>query len=170
MNTFRCLIISLFIPFIVLAQEDLPVTQDVQIEVLTTELEKSTKPQTVQIVLTVGSGNTSSMNLYFESVISSITPVAVSRGTENLWLINADEANTNSKVLAWQYLATEKQTQVLPGDWSLPYTLTFELQISFERMRELKELDELIFTLSTEIGGKIFIASASGRGTIISLK
>ena len=33
-----------------------------------------------------------------------------------------------------------------------------------------KELDELIFTLSTEIGGKIFIASASGRGTIISLK
>ena len=170
MNKLQLFILCLIFPMILFAQEDLPVTPDVEVEVLTTELDRSTKPQTVQALITVRSADLTSLNLNFADLHSSVTPVAVTRGNENLWLINSDEANANNKVLAWQYITSEKTTQLLPGKWNTPYTLILELQVSFERMRELKKLSELTFILLAEINGTTFIASPIGRGQNITLK
>ena len=90
MNTFRCLIITLFIPFILLAQENLPVTQDVQVEVLTGELKITSKAQNMQIQIVCNSASPGQKYILdLKDVKGLLVPINAARDDEALWLINS---------------------------------------------------------------------------------
>ena len=169
MNTFRCLIITLFIPFILLAQENLPVTQDVQVEVLTGELKITSKAQNMQIQIVCNSASPGlKYILDLKDVKGLLVPINAARDDEALWLINSADANANNVVLAWDTI-DETKLQLSPGNWAIPFTLDLQIRVSFTNLIDVPNIIETQLDVTVINGGSENLAAPTGRGNQISL-
>jgi len=164
------LIIYIILPFLLIAQENLPVLQEIQYEVLTDSLNKNSKVQTLRIQINCGVSTTGQrFNLQFLGMSGLLVPVAVERDGEELWLIQSENASNNDIVLAWQTL-NSTALQLIPGEWASPYRLDLVIQVSLDNLKELENLSDTRIDLSIIRNTAEYLAVPSGRGNQIGLK
>ena len=164
------LTISIILPLLLIAQENLPVIQDIQYEVLTDSLNRNSKVQTLQIQITCDASTTGEIfNLQFRDMSGLLVPVAVERDGEELWLIQSENTSNNDIVLAWQTL-NNTVLQLLPGDWTVPYRLDLVIQVNLDNLKELENLSETRLDLTILRNTAEYLAVPTGRGNQIGLK
>ncbi len=164
------LTISIIFPFLLIAQENLPVIQDVKYEVLTDSLHRNSKIQTLQIQITCDASSTGErFNLQFRGMSGLFVPVAVERDGEEIWLIQSENASDNEIVLAWQTL-NGASLQLLPGDWTVPYRLDLVIQVSLDNLKDVENLSETRIDLTILRNNAQYLAIPTGRGNQIGLK
>lgn len=164
------LTISIILPLLLIAQENLPVIQDIQYEVLTDSLNRNSKVQTLQIQITCDASTTGEIfNLQFRDMSGLLVPVAVERDGEELWLIQSENTSNNDIVLAWQTL-NNTVLQLLPGDWTAPYRLDLVIQVNLDNLKELENLSETRLDLTILRNTAEYLAVPTGRGNQIGLK
>jgi hypothetical protein len=159
----------MFIPFILLAQEDLPVTEDVQIEVLSGELKITSKAQNMRIQIICNSASPGQKYvLDLKEVKGLLVPINAVRDDEALWLINSADANINNVVLAWDTIDDTK-LQLSPGNWATPFTLDLQIRLSFTNLIDVPNITETQLDVTVVDGGSENLAAPTGRGNQISL-
>ena len=153
-----------------MAQENIPTTSDALIEVLTASLEKNTKAQRLQVLITSNTATQGqAMRLQMTDVSAVPVLISASRGDEPLWLIQSETANENAAVLSWR-VDENNYLQISPGNWSAPYEITLEIQISLNNIKDLENIENTRLDLFLSSGDVELIASSTGRGNQISLK
>jgi hypothetical protein len=169
MNKLLVMILCIGSPLLLVAQNSRPITDDIQVEVMTTELNKSINSQNILIRLTC---NTSVQSLLsgMRNVKSSLIPVSASRGTENLWLIKSNTAHDSSQVMAWNADADNSQLALYPGNWNPPYEIELNLRASFPNLGIIQNLKQIEFVVQVRMGNTLFEATPTGAGNIITLK
>jgi len=153
-----------------IAQENLTESNDVQIEVLTSELQKTNKPQVLQVAITCDRAlpnQAFSMSLSGMEALMILT--AARLDDQALWLIKAPEANENKTVMAWN-MTDDKRLQLLPGDWTVPFRLELELQCSLTSVRSVQDSTSATIDLQIIRGASVYRAVPVGRGNLINLK
>jgi hypothetical protein len=166
----RYLSITIMILFsLSVAQENPPRTDDVQIEVLTTSLDKSSKAQILQVEITCNNSLPGQkLNLTLNAVSGIYVPVSAERNDEALWLIKSEEANDNEEILSWQTI-DNTQLQLSPGNWATPYRLDLQIQISLTNLKDMANVTTTDVELILTGSGEEQLATPTGRGNQISL-
>lgn len=169
MNKLHLFILSIILPLLLSAQENLPVTQDVQVEVLTSELQISSKAQTVRMEITCNSASPGQLlTLDLKDVKGVMLPVSAERDGDALWLIQSPDANTNDIVLAWDTV-DETMLQLSPGAWTTPYTIELQIKLSFTNLIDVPNITATQLDVIVRDGSIENLASPTGRGNQISL-
>ncbi len=169
MYKLRYSVLCLFLPLLLLAQDNLPVTQSVQVEVLTSELQKNSRAQNLHIKISCTTAQPGQKFLLDLNEINAVlVPIKASRDEDALWLVKANEANDNDIVLAWNANA-EDQLQLAPGAWTTPYEIDLQIQISFSNLIDVPNITETQLDVIVVDGSLESLASPTGRGNQISL-
>jgi hypothetical protein len=165
-----CFVLSLIVPVILLAQENLPLLPDVRYEILTDSLEKNSKAQMLRLQINCTSSQAGQKYSLELKALSGL-PVLVdaSRDGTALWLIQSPIANSNNSVLSWQML-DGGVIQFSPGTWNTPFRLDLTLQISPENIKDLQNLTDSQIGLKVLRNNTVYLATPSGRGNKIFLK
>ena len=163
-------IACLIFPFILLAQDELPVTQNIRVEVLTGELQKNSKVQKLNVNISCDVASPGQKYiLQLRGVESLLIPVQAQRDEETLWLIKSGAATDNNIVLAWDSI-NEVQLQLAPGSWPAPYSLQLEIRVSLSNLIEVPDITGTQLDVRVLDGGTESQAAPEGRGNQISLK
>lgn len=170
MNKLYLVILSLIFPLFLFSQENLPVTQDVQVEVVTSELEKNSKSQNLQVKISCNAAaQGQKLILDLKEIKGLLMPISARRDDESLWLIKSADANENNIVLAWETI-DDTRLQLAPGEWPLPYTLDLQIRVSFTNLKDVPNISGTQLDVTMLTGGSESLASPTGRGNQISLK
>ena len=164
------LFIIAFFTYQIMAQENIPVTDNVQIEVQTPSLMKYSKAQRVIVNITCNTWTTGQeMHLRLSDATGIPVPISITRNNEPLWMIQSEKASDNTVVMSWQ--VTEDNILILfPGNWSTPFDLNLEMQISLVDIINLENTENTRLDLFLVTGGSELLAETKGRGNEISLK
>ena len=154
----------------IMAQENIPVTDNVQIEVQTPSLMKNSKSQRVIVNIACNTWTTGQeMHLKLSDADGIPVPISMTRNNEPLWMIQSEKANDNTAVMSWQ--VTEDNILVLfPGNWSTPFDLSLEMQLSLVDIINLENTENTRLDLFLITNGVESLAGTQGRGNEISLK
>jgi len=165
-----CFIISLILPVVIMAQENLPLLPDVKYEILTDSLEKNSKAQTLRLQINCTSSQAGQKYSLELGVLAGL-PVLVDANRDGtaLWLIQSPDANSNNSVLSWQML-DGGVIQLSPGNWNIPFRLDLTLQISPENIKDLQNLTDTRVDLKILRNNAVYFGTPSGRGNKIFLK
>jgi hypothetical protein len=170
MKKIHLISLCIIFPFLLFAQDNPPLTEDVTVEVQNTELEKRGKSQTLQVEITCNSsvaGQT--MNLQLRGITGKYILVSAERDDQPLWLIQSETANENDVVLSWQ-TADDTQLRLFPGNWPAPYRLNLQIQASLTNLKDVVNITETQLDVLIPGAGGEELASPTGRGNKISLK
>ena len=170
MNKLYLVILSLIFPLFLFSQENLPVTQDVQVEVVTSELEKNSKSQNLQVKISCNAAAPGQkLILDLREIKGLLMPISVRRDDESLWLIKSADANDNNIVLAWETIDDAK-LQLSPGNWTTPFSLELQIQVSFTNLKDVPNISGTQLDITVLTGSAESLAAPTGRGNQISLK
>jgi len=146
-------------------------TSTIRLQVLTSELQKIKKPQSVSVEIQVDEPQpVTEFKLVLDRITAKLTPVRVRLNGVELWLINSKSGTTNDKVLTWNFDSVKSELHLLPGKWRVPYVLEMDLQVDLLAVDEIAALSSATFNLQAEVSGRSLEVSATGRGKNISLK
>jgi len=170
MRRISTLLVQVCFPFILIAQENLPVNQEIQFEVLTDSLTKNSKVQNLNVQIDCNNSITGQrFNLYFRGISGLPVLVDAIRNEETLWLIQSQNAASNDLVLAW-YTVDDSRLQLVTGNWEAPYTLKINIQLSLNNLKDIQNISEAQIDLTLIRNETEYLAVPTGRGNQINLK
>ena len=170
MQKISALLIFLVIPCALLAQQGLPLNQNIRFEVLTDSLYKNSKDQTLTVRIecsTAAPGQRYNLNLI--GISGRAVLVEASREDEKLWLIQSENAGNNPAVLAW-HTVDDTRIQVVPPDWAAPYSLEVILRLSLNNLKDIQNTQSAQIDLTLMQNNLEYRTSATGRGNLIGLR
>ncbi len=171
MNKIIFYLFTAIFPLLVLAQDSLPVTQNVQVEVLTSELQKNSKAQNLVLSITCNSFTAGQkLVLSLKNMEGIFVPVEANRDETSIWLQNAESAHENEIILAWTQSEDENGLQLSPGAWTPPFRLDLKIQVSLSNLKDMPDVSETQLEVLVSDGNSQSLAAATGRGNQISLK
>ncbi len=146
-------------------------TSTIRLQVLTSELQKIKKPQSVSVEIQVNEPQpVTEFRLILDRVAAKLTPVKVRLNGADLWLINGNSGATNDKVLTWNFDTVKSELHLLPGKWRVPYVLEMDVQVDLLALDEIAASTSATFNVQADVAGRSLEVSATGRGNNISLK
>ena len=155
---------------VVYGQNQLPVTSEVTIEVLSPSLTISKQPQNMTIRIGANSiGSLEFIAIQLDSTQAVWTVLSARVDGQELWLVQSDARPDKDNLMGWQYNSEMQMLQIYPGQWPAGFQLELEVQLNLINTRAAGERtsDRVIAMAST--GTILSRCSESGQGGLISL-
>lgn len=145
-------------------------TNSVRAEVVTAELAKSAKPQSLSVTINCDElQKVSQFNLSINNADCRFALRSARLNNEELWLMRADAEAPNDKVLAWSESFDGKKLLLYPSAWNAPYILELDVQVTLKNSETLSKDQLLGFLVEAGYGNQIYQALPSGRGVDVKI-
>jgi len=153
----------------VVVSQDEPLTSDISYEVLTDVLEIADKPQTLIISINCNSdGPVQYLALDLQGIPSVMSLVSATLNNKPLWLIQSKGAEqTLPNILSWHFEKENSRLVLYPGSWAAGYLLDIEIQVSIDKLNEIRTEESETVRMETQLPSGKFSAISSGRGNKI---
>ncbi len=155
---------------VVFGQDQLPVTNQINIEVLSPSITISKQPQNMTI--RIGANDAASLDfiaLQLDSTQAVWTVLSARVDGQELWLVQSDVRPDKDNLMAWRYDSETQLLRIYPGQWPAGFELDLEVQLNLVNLRTAGEkISDRVVALAS-ISSVVSRCSESGRGGLISL-
>ena len=152
------------------AQNTLPATALVEYEVLTTELQSNSQPQSIRLKInTTAAVTVNNIDINLTGNKGKLTLLYAERSETALWLLQSQENAARDNVLAWNYSDSTGILRLYPAPNSEPFVLTLEIQVNLNNKTSSEGNQQNSVMVEANLPNGMFAATATGRGNIITL-
>jgi hypothetical protein len=152
------------------AQNSVQTTGLVEYEVLTSELQYTVEPQSIQLKIDiVGTAMVNNIDINLGGTQGKLTLLSAEKSGTALWLIPSQQNAARDNVLAWNYSDSAGILSIYPSPYPEPYTLILEIQVNLNRNNVLAENQQYSVLVEANLPNGMFAATATGRGNLITL-